>query len=281
MSHPGFGKPAFYVILRIPVEGKLPAIILNSTIVEKGQRLAFSTVPLPTKPGFAGFCEFTTLYPQYDIPVSTATRLSAAFTFVSPAARPAHLAREKQLRKMFSAPAVVHEYENLHLVDGGYLDNSGITAMVQLVHQKLIDLHNTSPNKLPKKILVLLVNAFPLPPDQYVKPHRGTFFQLWAPLLTLFTVRSVAHDAMAQLELTLFKEAVSALHGIEVGLVDFRFNEGLQRSGDHKAVQEPPPLSWHLTRAQKQAIVTSGSHMTPEINHVREFLKAGVVPSWP
>jgi hypothetical protein len=141
---------------------------------------AFSTVPLPTKPGFAGFCEFTTLYPQYDIPVSTATRLSAAFTFVSPAARPAHLAREKELRKMFSAPAVVHEYENLHLVDGGYLDNSGITAMVQLVYQKLIDLHNTSPNKLPKKILVLLVNAFPLPPDQYVKRHRGTFFNCGA-----------------------------------------------------------------------------------------------------
>ena len=44
MSHPGFGKPAFYVILRIPVEGKLPAIILNSTIVEKGQRLFDGTI---------------------------------------------------------------------------------------------------------------------------------------------------------------------------------------------------------------------------------------------
>jgi hypothetical protein len=259
----------------------LPAVILNSTIVEEGQRLAFSTVPLPTKPGFAGFSEFTTLYPQYDVPISTATRLSAAFTFVSPAARPAHRTREKELRKTFSAPTPVPNYENLHLVDGGYLDNSGITALVQLLHQNLIDLHNTSPDKLPKKILVLLVNAFPLPPDQYVKPHRGTFFQLWAPLLTLFTVRSVAHDALAQRELTLFKEAVSALHGIEVGLVDFRFSEALQRAGHHKAAQEPPPLSWHLTKTQKHAIINSWTRMKPEIDHVLAFLNAGVLPPWP
>jgi hypothetical protein len=61
-------------------EGRLPAVILNSTIVEKGQRLAFSTVPLPTPLGYQGFSEFTALYPEYDIHVSTAARLSAAFT---------------------------------------------------------------------------------------------------------------------------------------------------------------------------------------------------------
>jgi hypothetical protein len=166
-------------------------------------------------------------------------------------------------------------------VDGGYLDNSGITGLVQLVHQKLIDLHKTFPGKLPKKILVLLVNAFPSPPEQYVNPHRGTFFQLWAPLLTLFTVRSAAHDAMAERELRLFKEAVSALHGIEVGFVDFRFSEALKRRGHHQAAQEPPPLSWHLTKAQKQAIINSWGQMTSEVNQVHEFLKAGVIPPWP
>jgi len=259
-------------------EGKLPAVILNSTIVEKGQRLAFSTVPLHTSLGFEGFCEFTTLYPQYDIPLSTAARLSASFTFVSPGARPAVPEREKELRKIFSAPVPANDSDNLHLVDGGYLDNTGITALVQMLHQKLTELHDTFPKKMPKKILVLLINAFPLPPEQYVKSHRGTFFQLWAPLLTLLTVRGVAHDAMAQSQLSLLKEALGTLHGIELGWIDFRFSEALQRGGNKKAAQDPPPLSWHLTRAQKSAINNAWTHMTPEIKQVRAFLEGGVMP---
>jgi Patatin-like phospholipase len=268
--------------IKATAEGKLPAIILNSTIVEKGQRLAFSTVP--TLSGSEGSIEFTTLYPQYDIPVSTATRLSAAFTFVSPAARPALPEREKELRRIFSAPPTRsqdsddHGSDNLHLVDGGYLDNSGITALVSLLHEKTLELYGTAPRKLPKKILVLLINSFPAPPEQYVKPHRGTFFQMWAPLLTLLTVRGAAHDAMAQRELSLFRETLKNLNGIELSWIDFRFREAVRRSGDDEAAQEPPPLSWHLTKRQKSAIVNAWAQMRVETNQVRAFLNAGVMP---
>jgi hypothetical protein len=164
----------------------------------------------------------------------------------------------------------------LHLVDGGYLDNSGISALVQLLHQKLIDLSKTAAGKLPKQILVLLINAFPLPRQQYVKPHRGTFFQLWVPLLTLFTVRSAAHNAMAQRELSLFKEA---LHDNEVGWIDFRFGSALQQNACQHLVNEPPPLSWHFTKAQKKAIIDAWAVMTPKVDQVMDFLRTGKMPA--
>jgi hypothetical protein len=123
--------------------------------------------------------------------------------------------------------------------------------LIELLHQKLTELRNRDTNKLPRQILVLLINAFPLPQQQYIKAHRDTFFQLWAPLLTLFTVRSTAHDAMAQSELILFKEA---LRDVEVGWIDFRFGTAVRKSASEHTAKEPPPLSWHLTRAQKRAI---------------------------
>jgi Patatin-like phospholipase len=259
-------------------ERKLPAVIFNSTIVEEGQRLAFSTVPLSPNSVSEGFCEFTTLYPNHDISISTAARLSAAFTFVSPAARPAAPGRRKELRKVFSAPKDVQSNENLHLVDGGYLDNSGITALIELLRQKLIELRNRDTNKLdklPRQILVLLINAFPLPQQQYVKAHRGTFFQLWAPLLTLFTVRGTAHDAMAQRELILFKEA---LRDVEIGWIDFRFGTAVRKSASEHTAKEPPPLSWHLTKAQKRAIIDAWAVMKPETSQVLDFLATGRMP---
>jgi hypothetical protein len=262
--------------MKATAEGRLPAVILNSTIAEEGQRLAFSTVPLPTKPGSEGFSEFTSLYPNHDVSISTAARLSATFTFVSPAARPASPEQQKELRKVFSAPTPGQRYENLHLVDGGYLDNSGITALVTLLRQKLLsDPRKTATDRLPKQILVLLINAFPLARQQYVKPHRGTFFQLWVPLLTLFTVRSAAHTAMAERELSLFKEA---LREVELGWIDFRFDNAVEKSASRHLANEPPPLSWHLTKAQKQAIIDAWAVMTPKANQVVSFLRTGKMP---
>src|SRR5205814_2067624 len=62
-----------------------PALIFNSTIVETGQRLAISTVPI--RHGLIGETEFT---PRYcaEIAISTAARLSATFPFVTPTGLP-------------------------------------------------------------------------------------------------------------------------------------------------------------------------------------------------
>ena len=78
---------------------------------------------------------------------------------------------------------------NVHLADGGYYDNSGVAALVQWLHNGLSDLADRNPTRLPKQILVIRINAFPAAEQGYVKEHRGTFFQFWAPLLTMNTFR--------------------------------------------------------------------------------------------
>jgi hypothetical protein len=82
---------------------------------------------------------------------------------------------------------------NLHLADGGYYDNSGVTALVQWLHNGLSDLADGDPARLPKEILVIRINAFPAAEQGCVKEHRGTFFQFWAPLLAMNTFRGAAH----------------------------------------------------------------------------------------
>jgi hypothetical protein len=78
---------------------------------------------------------------------------------------------------------------NMHLADGGYYDNSGVAALVQWLHNGLSDLADRNPTRLPKEILVIRINAFPAAEQGCVKEHRGTFFQFWAPLLTMNTFR--------------------------------------------------------------------------------------------
>jgi len=238
--------------------GQLPAVIFNSTIVEQGKRLAFSTIPLQNAPIADGFAEFSALYPGFDIPMAAAARLSATFTFVSPAARP-------------DAPGLTEPdgSENLHLVDGGYLDNSGINGLVEWLKAAL-DLAGRGPTeKTPKKILLIQISGFPNPPAAYVKGQRGTFFQLWAPLLTLFTVRSTGHEAAAQRELALFQEACKC-QGIDFDWITFQY-QGINPANP-TAAPETPPLSWHLTPEQKQAIDNNWIRLAPQTGKVRSFL---------
>jgi hypothetical protein len=70
--------------------GELPAVIFNASIIETGERLAFSTTAssarLP-KDGLttcAAFQDFSSVYKGADIAITTAVRLSSAFPFISP-----------------------------------------------------------------------------------------------------------------------------------------------------------------------------------------------------
>ena len=121
---------------------KFPAVILNSTIVEEGKRLAFSTIPLPSpSPGSSpnpdGFEEFSTLYPGHDIHIATAARLSSAFTFVSPAARPDGPGLEPTKNSNPNDETEKHGPEVLHLVDGlsGQLGHKRASRMAQTSHR--------------------------------------------------------------------------------------------------------------------------------------------------
>jgi len=120
-------------------------------------------------------------------------RLSSAFPFISPPARPLPAASLPDGNPLAAgqrkAGGGENGFMNMHLADGGYYDNSGVAALVQWLHNALSDLADRNPTRLPKEILVIRINAFPAAEQGYVKEHRGTFFQFWAPLLTMNTFR--------------------------------------------------------------------------------------------
>jgi hypothetical protein len=246
--------------------GELPAVIFNATIIETGERLAFSTTASSAclqKDGLttcAAFQDFSSVYEGADIAITTAVRLSSAFPFISPPARPLLAASLSDGKPLAAAQrkAIGGEngFLNLHLADGGYYDNSGVAALVQWLHNGLSDLADRKPTRLPKQILVIRINAFPPAEQGYVKEHRGTFFQFWAPLLTMNTFRGAAHACSADRELQLLRDRWSGgvlarqkrrhRDGVTIETVDFTF------SPSASCKKKRPPLSWHL-RMEEQA----------------------------
>jgi hypothetical protein len=239
--------------------GELPAVIFNATIIETGERLALRTAssPCPAKDGLttcAAFQDFGSISAGADIAITTAVRLSSAFPFISPPARPPPAASLPDGNPLAAgqhkAGGGENGFMNVHLADGGYYDNPGVGALVQWLHNGLSDLADRNPTRLPKQILVIRINAFPAAEQGYVKEHRDTFFQLWAPLLTMNTFRGTAHACSADRELQLLRERWSGevlarqrrrhRDGVTIETADFTF------SPSARCKKKRPPLSWHL-----------------------------------
>jgi hypothetical protein len=272
--------------------GELPAVIFNATIIETGERLAFSTTAPSAcllQEGLttcAAFRDFSSIYEGADIPITTAVRLSSTYPFISPPARPLPAASLPDGKPIAGWQRKGDRGEsgfmNMHLADGGYYDNSGVAALVQWLHNGLSDLANRNPNKLPKHILVIRINAFPASEKGYVKKHRGTFFQIWAPLLSLNTVRGAAQACSADRELQLLRERWShdglalqkSRQRLEVTIetADFTFSPSGTRG------KKRPPLSWHL-RMEEQAEIENAWNEIRKNEQVQKVLAhLGVLP---
>src|SRR5262249_22824295 len=110
-------------------EGSMPAVILNSTLVETGGRFLLTNY-LPEQQSVPGnFSKpaqsFFALYPDCDLPVPPAARLSATFTYVSPLTRAELPCDGGTSSKRFT----------YHIADGGYFDNDGIVSAMEWLHQ--------------------------------------------------------------------------------------------------------------------------------------------------
>jgi hypothetical protein len=103
----------------------VPALLLNATSVERGNRIITSNIRINPDEFLASDDLMNKIAPATDLPLSTAAHLSARFTYVSPAAR--------------------FVSDNSHAVDGGYFENSGATTGVDILRK--ISLLQKDPNK--------------------------------------------------------------------------------------------------------------------------------------
>ena len=251
----------------------MPALIFNSTALESGSAMLFST----SAPG-NGSCKdggrlhrFHGVYGnRLDVRVVTAARLGATFPYVTPAARPSG----------DTQPA-------LHLVDGGYSDNYGVVSAVDSRGRAL---RSGSGAGTGSGADPLRIRSFPDPSAQPKTPKRGWFFQSFAPLLGLAQVRESAQRRNADRFLASVKrfwalapETPAELRKgcvlrtpLRISVVDIVYPDFGEA---HECGKQP--LSWRLNSTQQNCIVEAWKKVEskPCLQAIGDWLKGGKIPS--
>ena len=262
---------------------RMPALLLNATIVESGEPLVFSTTDFPEKNDRRGLVNFYNLFPdqknKYDIRVNTAARLSASFPYVSPAAR-----------SNVNHPPV----PDYHIVDGGYYDNYGVVALLGWLENAIEDSDDSQTQGDARADLadVLVLGIRPFPPAGDAKPDKshGWGFQTIAPVDGLLNVRDSGQLARDNTALALFTEYYRT-RGVNVWRADFvypsKFDPRIfKKAEDYQGCLEAP-LSWKLSLDQLECIEVGwkqfrlAENSRHEVNCVLDFLRPKATPGDP
>jgi len=225
--------------------GKRPANIFNATVVENGDRLLVSNTDINKTTG-TGRVNIEKLLGGKDIQALTAARISAAFPYVSPAAR-----------AMIDQPAGARR----HVVDGGYYDNYGMSSLVEWLNEAFTDKHLD-------KVLVIQIQNFADSPEK--EPQSSYMSQLLAPIYTLLNIRTSAQASHKETEFELLYS--KRPESIQTALFKFTCYDA--------------PLTWKLTDAEKKHIrdcwdeeyVNSNDPDSP-VKRVKQFLDEMKRPS--
>ncbi len=213
--------------------GRIPPVVFNATLggvheLElKGQRLMLSTIDLTSSESDLGRAPnfFRVFGRASDIAIVTAARLSASFPYVSPLSR---AARVEEGRVDPIAPGY-------YVGDGGYFDNYGVATVLDWLLRTL-DVAE------PPRIAVVQIQSFPDAPPTTADAGQVDAWRnaLLGPLDLLLATWRRTQLVRAEIERDLVARHLK-------GQIEFfRFvPEGLTQT---------PPLSWHLTTREKDAI---------------------------
>ncbi|WP_299484684.1 patatin-like phospholipase family protein [Acaryochloris sp. IP29b_bin.137] len=213
------------------INGEIPIPVFNTTVVEDGNRCLVT--PLNFGDASGKKC-FNNLYGDYDIDIVTAARLSATFPYVSPICR-----NSRNLK------------QNFHMADGGYFDNSGFVTAVEWLN----DLLEKPQNKKLKRVLILQINPFPQPSEsENDKEYGGWFMTTIGPLLTLFKVRDPILTTRNKTEIEMLQKLYPK-EKVDIRYYSIYFPSRTEAPKFYSEEGEyQPPLSWKLTKAEKEAI---------------------------
>jgi len=225
--------------------GDLPAVALNATVLETGERLVMCAVPCGLGAGRSAYRaqHILRFYPKrndYDVDLFTAARLSATFPYISPAA---HVRDDPDHRG---------DTDGLHLVDGGYYDNFGVSTAIDWIRGALAQ----APEMKRRKFVIVELRAFRAagaaqPVSEFNAAFRG-------PASALLATRTSTQAGRNALELDLLSR--------DVDLQRFVFQP--ETGGG--------PLSWHLSRAD---VARLSAHWHSEANKAEQArLATSVTP---
>jgi len=277
---------------------KRPALIMNATVVETGERISYSTVPRSAV-DTPGTVEFTSRY-RADLSVATAARLSATFPVVSPAARPAVIDHEWTRTEVVPGREHWEVFKEgnsfLHVVDGGYFETSGVVgalswlgeAMEQLSRVGEYTRKGTSKSAseffaMPPQIVFIQMSGFPVPPARTIKDEgrdtSGTLFDLISPVVAAVGIRNGVQASFPDELVKLFKKRWDESNA-GVRFEHFVFQPVIRlEEWDKKPwlnsgfLPQSPPLSWHLRQTEKDRLqLQVNEGLTKEIEQLKRFI---------
>jgi hypothetical protein len=283
-----------------------PVVLLNSTDAETGDPVVFSNNQFPldtdatvqSSAGTQSQSEQSSLSAHRlhgfrdetgrDVFLETAARMSAAFPYVSPEARPDQAGPGMQFP---------------HLGDGGYFDNSGLFSLSEWLkaaalqqqeqaapegrtfqHQRWRKKEVLQREEGLKRILILQVDAFPDGPPSDTNKAKKWYYQLISPIETMLKVRSesqLVRDETAGKDL---QELLNA-GGYPTAWLLVRYDPwALTKvtqlpNANHGAASclQDPPLSWHLTQLEKSCVDTAWNYLAADTaNVVDQFLNGTI-----
>jgi hypothetical protein len=236
---------------------EIPALFLNGTIVESGNRIITSNVPINNYdlPDAIGTFDEDVLNPRELAPfsarmrVSTAVHMSARFTYVSP---PGRLMYGENKRWG-------------HVIDGGYFENSGGATGTD-IFWRLMEEKKTYPNIVP--VLILVTNS----PASFAekghpvagKPVESLEFltDLRAPLFGLTNTRE-ARGRYAVAQIRNGETATPRRCVVNFGL----------RAADGDG--HNPILGWFLAKDSRMEMRNQLNALDGEVQKVRTLLSSG------
>ncbi len=213
------------------IKNELPWVAFNATEAETGRRVLFSTLkmsPVPDTNEQSRAIDFLSISnDQFDLPISTAVRLSATFPYISPAAMPAN-----------DTLAIGH------VVDGGYADNDGLLTAIEAIRQ-------WSGKDSKREFILICIDHIPPLAHQLVTAVdpglRGSGWEYASvgPLIAMGNVRTTSQRERGEIELRLLAEKMHET--LRVVSIQFPTIDGLKA----------PPLNWKLSVNQRNAYETA------------------------
>jgi hypothetical protein len=234
-------------------DGWRPLLVFNATLSETGEPLLLAPIRLQdnvapstcdnSKSPSQSFHirELAELYPNYDMPVVTAARLSASVPFLSPLARPSA-----------NDPAIA--CKAYHVADGGYFDNFGVLTVLQLLN-KVLEQEDQLPS--PIQVLLLEIRAFHSRNDEVPDSKLSAIREVLGPITTMSNVRWASQLVRNEYEV---KEFIAKWEGRGIKVLDVVFEK-----------DSDSPLSWHLTNQEKTAIVEAFNKEGLQRCYVKSF----------
>jgi hypothetical protein len=242
-----------------------PAITMNTTTVENGERFLLANYRIPpvnldAGPNYRARSFLETFragtHGVTDLPLATAAQMSATFPAVSSAAR---------------VPISLDNAPNaVHFADGGYYDNDGTGSAIEFLRYALSDPSEPARNAPVRILLVEIRNSGDIsgsgpesnPDHGQGKNPWNLFNQAAAPLLGFWQAGHESITSREQSGLELLEKSLAGK--LQVHSVVFADICSTAFAGTD-------PLNWSLTPRQRTEVRESAKQLQPRIQEAKDW----------